>query len=181
MNDPHEFEEYLKAQKEQFYGRDRDARFLVKAFGRCLYELAKHSSVDMEWIHKELMTEMGSKFQTKLEAMDVGGLVALLVAFGSSVEQAKEAVAQWYLISEKTARDSYNLVLKDFGIKDKSEIASNRGFRMTYVYEPSAAARKLRKPFPTEYPAALEAYEKALKAEKEYAAKDPKSFGGQGV
>lgn len=186
MKDPRDFEEYLKAQKEQFYARDRDARFLVKAFGRCLYELAlkckaEKGNPDLEWVHEELMAEMDSKFQTKLKAMDIGGMIALLVGHGSSIEQAKEAVAQWYVISEKKARDAYNLVLEDFGIKDKSEIIGNRDFRMTFIYEPSSATRRLRKPFPKDYPAAYEAYREALKAEAKYAASGPKSFEDQGA
>lgn len=172
---------YLAGQKSEYFRRDRDVRFLVQALGRVLHDFAPHTDADLQWIQDEIMAQIDPKLKTKLEAMDVGGLVALLVVFGSSVEQAKEAVAQWYLISEKTARDSYNLVLKDFGIRNKSEIAGNRDFRMTYVYEPSAAARKLGKPFPTEYPAALGAYQSALKAEKEYAAKGPKSFTSQGA
>lgn len=178
MGKPHDLSEFLNTQKEAFYARNRDARFLLKSFGRCLYELAKHTDADLEWVHQELMNEMGGKFQTKLEAMDIGGLILLLVCFGSSVEQARQAVEKWYGISEKKARDAYKLVKGDFGIEDISEIATNLDFRSTFVYEASAAARKLNKPFPADHPAALEAYQKALEVEKDFAKHGKKAFAG---
>jgi hypothetical protein len=94
MADESDFQEFLNTQKEQFYKRDRDIRFLIKASGRCLYELAKHigDADSLEWVHQELMNELGGKFKTKVEAMDIGGLILLLVCFGSSVEQARQAV-----------------------------------------------------------------------------------------
>jgi galactose-1-phosphate uridylyltransferase len=176
MADQSNFQEFLNIQKEQFHKRNRDARFLMKAFGRCLHELSKHTDADLGWVHQELMNEMGAKFQTKVDALDIGGLVALLVCFGSSVEQAKRAAEQLYGISEKTVRDAYNMVLKDFNIKDKSEISSNIEFRSTFVYEASTVTKKLGKPFPEDHPAALEAYKKALEAEKEFALHGPKIF-----
>lgn len=178
MADQSDFQEFLNAQKEQFYKRDRDIRFLIKASGRCLYELAKHTgdADSLEWVHQELMNELGGKFKTKVETMDIGGLILLLVCFGSSVEQARQAVEIWYGISEKKARDAYKLVKGDFGIQDISEIATNLDFRSTFVYEASAAARKLNKPFPKDHPAALEAYHKALDAEKEFARYGRKAF-----
>jgi len=176
MSKPNNLADFLNMQKTAFYERNRDARFLIKAFGRCLAELSKHTDADLAWVHEELMNEMGDKFRTKAEALDIGGLVALLVCFGSSVEQAKKAVEQLYGISEKKTRDAYNMVLEDFGIRDKSQIASNIEFRSTFVYEASSVTQKLGKPFPTEYPAAFEAYQKALGVEKDFARHGSKVF-----
>lgn len=167
---------YLAGQKSKYFKRKRDIRFLAQALGRVLHDFSPHTDADLQWIQDEVMAQIDPKLKTKMKALDIGGMIALLVAFGSSVEQAKEAVAQWHGVSEKTARDAYNMVRKDFGIKDKSEIQGNRDFRMTFVYEASSAAQRLKKPFPKDYPAACEAYKKALKAEKAYAAKGPKSF-----
>lgn len=180
---PHKgLKSFLLEQQEKYNARDGDIRFLLSALGRILYEFAPHTDADMQWVQDEIMKNLDPKFQTKIEAMDIGGLIALLVAFGSSVEQAKEAVAQWYGISEKKARDAYNLILKDFDIDGKDGISTNYDFRMTFVYEASRAKRILKKPFPKDdYPAAFEAYKKAQKAETEFANHGPKFFGDQGM
>ena len=119
-------------------------------------------SFDSEWLVHLVEKHLGSQLSTTDKAVEIGALIEGLIIYGSSKNQALDAVSDWLIISRTKARSAHLFYCKINGprgtTRDFSSYDGGVLFERFFFIE---------KPFPSQYPKALEAFKKLKLACKE--------------
>ncbi len=65
------------------------------------------TDIDISWFQEEVSNMAWMKIGTEEKKWEIGYMVAILVFYGSSKNQAMDAISDWLLLSKTKVRDAY--------------------------------------------------------------------------
>lgn len=158
--------------REEYIASGNDLTVLVKS----IYALSRYtkqtSGMDVDWIVGATMQHVRHKLNTKVKDENLGLLVGLLCAYGSTQNQAKQAVAKWVGLKPNSINIFYYDMVKKYklsGGEDKSYYLQSRSFMRAAAKLPLKLSAKMTDTFPTKWKKAHSAYRKAFhEAERQH-------------
>ncbi len=151
---------YFDQLKNEYQRNNRDLGLHLQAVKAMTVVMKKKHGVDVDWIYDATRKSLDAKTNTALEDRAIGLIAALLVAHGSSFNQAKFALCDWLNFGESKVKGAYRSVCTRYNLPRNKKNLENKEFLKAARYCLVEFPEIITKDFPDRYERAYEAFKK---------------------
>lgn len=147
--------------KTEYESSDHDLGTFVRSLKSVAYAVKKKHGYDIDWLCDAALYHLSAKTRTYIEDRRIGLFAALLVGYGSTFNQAMQALGEWLDISDTKIKNAYYAVCNEYDLPRNDGNLDNKAFIKKAEIMPYIMMIQNEKKFPDRYKKAYSAFLKA--------------------